>query len=168
MKKLLASLAAFALLIIGCSTTSGPVITTQDVNALVSVGVEEFARHRLANKPESRATLQTALDGVNSLVAQENWNLAAYAKAVSATGILDDQVARYVVLGGLVSVLVDRWTGNKLSLSNYEYAKAVILGGQEGLTKALVVTPTGVQRAAAENTDYKLAVQHWDAYFKSK
>lgn len=167
MKKLntlLPALAGLTLLISGCSTFSGPALTTTDVQVLVDAAVGEFAIQKIQKDPESRDKFQSAHAAISHLVATDNWDLLAYSSAINQTGILDDNVARWVVLGTPLLILVDRWTGNSLTLSEYEYGKAVILGGQSGLDRALSI---GFSRrnAAVDNAALELAVKHWNAQF---
>lgn len=168
MKTIIKTFAALALcvlpLLTGCSTFSGPVLTTTDVQVLVDAGVGEYAIQQIQKKPESRAKFQSAYVAISHLVSTDNWDLLAYATAINSTGILDDNTARWVVLGTPLLIMVDRWTGNSLTLSEYEFGKAVILGGQSGLARALSV---GFRRnAAVDNAALELAVKHWNAQFK--
>lgn len=142
-----AFLALTLLLAPGCTTTgSNPgnppaLVTPAAIQSDVSSAVGLFATFRIASHPESKPAFERALKALNSLQANaeagQPWSVNAFAEALASAGgdlITSEKVSLIVSAG---TVIVNTAVGGKVDLTKQEYAKAVILGAQDGLARAL-------------------------------
>ena len=136
MKITIATICALALLLCGCSTTSQSV-TPAKVERSIDAAVGIFATIQMREKPQSRQKFIAARDGLNALVSQEKWDIAAFGEALAATGATEVTGSDIVLIVQTSVTLIDVATGGNVDLSNVEYAKAVIIGGQKALNRVL-------------------------------
>lgn len=166
MKPILA-ICALALLLVGCSTNSQQV-TPARVERSVDAAVGIFATIQLREKPQSRPKFIAAQAGLNALVSQEKWDIAAFGEALAATGATEVTGSDIVLIVETSVTLIDIATGGSVDLSNVEYAKAVIVGGQKALNRVLsrpVTTAKWIQApCTGHNPTFPGAVclvNHW-------
>jgi len=138
MKHIIAAIAALALLV-GCTTTPQ---TESDrarrVESGVRLAVFLGASLDLQKSPERRPAYEAASKGLSALVAQEKWDVTALALALAETGnekFKDDQTVILILAGAqLVDVVVG---SDRVDLGNQAYARAVVVGANQGLKLAL-------------------------------
>lgn len=149
---LLALVALSPVAFVGCGTTGGsggpvaggdtnaPVLTPQRVEKITRLAVWTTTTAWTAKKPESEAKFRNALRGVDSLVAEENWDVTALASALTSSGSdsFTGAEGRLIVSG--TTLLIDTFAGDKVDVRKSEYAKAVVLGAQAGLRLGLGIT----------------------------
>lgn len=162
-----AILTACLLLFTGCSTTSQPV-TPARVERSVDAAVGIFATIQIREKPQSRPKFVAAQAGLNALVSQEKWDIAAFGEALAATGATEVTGSDIVLIVETSVTLIDIATGGSVDLSNVEYAKAVIVGGQKALNRVLsrpVTTAKWIQTPCPGHTSTfpgaVCLVNHW-------
>ncbi len=153
MKFLLPLLAALSLAFLpGCSTTAPgdsppgssnpkPVFTPQRVERGVDSAVGLYTAIRLSRFPESRPKFEAARTALQVLVSNDRWDLSAFAQALATTGLAEQQSEQVLLIVGQGVALIDTATGSRVDLSQQEYAKAVILGGLNGLNRTLKSVP---------------------------
>jgi hypothetical protein len=137
--KLFLSTICLALLAVGCATsTTTPQQRVQDgVRSAVIIG----STFDLKAHPDHKPGYIAARDGLNALVAQQNWNVTAFANALALTGnqIFSGPNAQLAL--GLAPTLVDLASGNRIDLAQSAYTEAAIRGAAEGLNIVLPAQP---------------------------
>lgn len=90
----------------------------------------------LAVADEDAAALKQARASLNVLIANKEWNLAAFAQALAASKlkVFASKEGRLSIIGAVV--LADA-AGRDVDLGNTEYIEAIIKGAEAGLTLAI-------------------------------
>lgn len=98
-------------------------------------------------RPTDRLALERASAGLDALVAQKRWDLAAAAQALTAAGITQasSQDALLVIQG--VTTLYDLFAKKPLDLSTNRTAEAYVRAANDALKAALGVQVAGLPRS---------------------
>lgn len=135
---LFACLVAWILLIIGCATVDvGKIVTPARVESVTRLSAYVSARALLLESPELRPQLEAASRGFHELRQAERWDLPAMGAIAAASGL--DQVASaegVLILTG-TTLFIDTVLGVELDLAEVDYARAVVIGADDGLALAL-------------------------------
>ena len=107
----------------------------------VDSAVGLYTAIRLSRFPESRPKFEAARNALALLISNERWDLTAFAQALSTTGLAQQQSEQVLLIVGQGISLIDTATGNRVDLSQQEYAKAVIVGGFTALDRTLKSIP---------------------------
>jgi hypothetical protein len=152
--KTLLTLMAAAAIIAGCATPTPTNDAVVRVEAVAKLAAYTGTRALLIKKPESREALAKAGASLNLLASQERWDATAAALALSSAGLsaLDTQEGQLVLTGTLL--FLDMF-GPQVDLKQSPYAKAFILGAQEGL--ALALEDSGTRALKPQNRAEQLA-----------
>lgn len=129
----------------GCVTTPGgtPIVTPQRVESVTRLAAYGSARALMLKTPEVRAELERAQSGFHVLRESETWDLGKLASIATAHG-LKDLVSEEGTLALTAGVMfLDAVTGGSVDLGQLDYARAVVVGADDGLTLALGASTAG-------------------------
>lgn len=130
------------LLLPGCQTTGVSSITPAKVQQFVDEGVGTFVSLRLKNRPESRVVFERVRAALDNLVLHQVWSLSAFHEALISAdveAVTTSDMALYITPGiSLVQLFIQ---GANVDISQVDYARAVIVGANIGITRALLNRP---------------------------
>jgi hypothetical protein len=146
MKLVLLSLVAIVIST-GCATNQGGPETDKSVARIHSISklaAYSGTRVELIRSPQSRPALEQVRAGVNDLVSQEKWDMAAL--VIIAGGRFPEmQSDEGLLVLTAAPMLLDLFTGAEWDLRESRYAEATITGIAAGMNLALGPVSTGAR-----------------------
>lgn len=131
----------------GCTTSScgwSTGISPQRVESVTTLAAYGTATTLLLSSPNQRENLTAARDGFHALRVAERWDLTAMGSIAAANGLDQLSSDEGVVILTSAALFTDLFVGGTIDLSTSEYARAVIIGADTGLTMALGPQPRGL------------------------
>jgi len=132
------AIAASALLSNGCKTVDiEKTITPERVQSITKLGTYIGASASLRDS-EVRESWKRALAGLDSLINQQSWDIAAVASILRNAGVdeLNSAEGDLIITGTMF--LFDAIFTRQVDLSSEPYARAVVIGARDGIALALV------------------------------
>lgn len=131
----------------GCVTSScgfSTFVSPQRVESVTHLAAYGTASALLLKDPAQRENLVAARDGFHALRLAETWDLQAMGTIASAHGLTELSSSEGILLLTGAGLLTDLFTGAQVDLARNDYARAVVIGADDGLTLALGPAARGI------------------------